>query len=334
MTTTGGSFDQVMSGDDAVVMDGDSSGFTIEGCNGACPQVTFAECSTEPNRSSPESTSSVDYDRSKHRSTEIAPQKSRDRYGFILHDNSAESHRDEAEKLKLQNIEKKRTKKWLKMLSKWNKIVSFRSDKLKSRLRKGVPDPVRGEVWKKLARVEDNKRLYRDAYLFSNITTLEECVRDDIERDIARTFPSHDLFDSNGGTGQTSLRRILQLYAAYDPATGYCQGMGFVAGMFLTYMVEEDAFYALMALLQVLHRSVYMSISVCMCLRVYFHLHSTASYHIMSLYHTISHIPYHIHIPPTTLSHISTDITEALLPPTSNVLHRYARHQASTCRLC
>jgi TBC1 domain family member 10 len=31
---------------------------------------------------------------------------------------------------------------------------------------------------------------------------------------------------------------------------GYCQGMGFIAGLFLTYMSEEDAFYMFYAALQ------------------------------------------------------------------------------------
>ena len=238
-----------MIGDESVVVESDSNGLAIEDSKEADVQSAIVtKSSGEAIRSSPVSPVS---NTSSQPPTIIIPQKSRDRYGFILHDNSAESQRDEAEKIKLQHIESERTKKWLKMLANWNTTMTFRSDKLKRRLRKGVPDPVRGEVWKKLARVDDTKRIYRDAYKFTNLSKLTEKVNDEIDRDLNRTFPGHDLFDSKGGAGQESLRRILQLYAAYDPATGYCQGMGFVAGMFLTYMVEEDAFYALMALLQV-----------------------------------------------------------------------------------
>ena len=38
-------------------------------------------------------------------------------------------------------------------------------------------------------------------------------------------------------------------YAALDVEVGYCQGMGFLAALFLTYMTEEDAFYCLVAVL-------------------------------------------------------------------------------------
>lgn len=45
--------------------------------------------------------------------------------------------------------------------------------------------------------------------------------------------------------GQASLRRVLRAYNAYDPEVGYCQGMNFIAGMFITYMSEEEAYWLL-----------------------------------------------------------------------------------------
>jgi Rab-GTPase-TBC domain len=45
--------------------------------------------------------------------------------------------------------------------------------------------------------------------------------------------------------GQTALRRVLRAYSYYDPEVGYCQGMNFIAGMFLTLMSEEEAFWLL-----------------------------------------------------------------------------------------
>lgn len=72
-----------------------------------------------------------------------------------------------------------------------------------------------------------------------------------IERDVDRTFPRHIIFIENNGSGQCALRRILHAYAALDPEVGYCQGMGFIAGLLLTYMIEEDAFYCFYATLNV-----------------------------------------------------------------------------------
>jgi hypothetical protein len=45
--------------------------------------------------------------------------------------------------------------------------------------------------------------------------------------------------------GQAALRRVLRAYSYYDREIGYCQGMNFIAGMFLTVMSEEEAFWLL-----------------------------------------------------------------------------------------
>ena len=49
--------------------------------------------------------------------------------------------------------------------------------------------------------------------------------------------------------GQASLRRVLKAYSVYDREIGYCQGMNFVAGMFLTLMPEEEAFWLLVSVM-------------------------------------------------------------------------------------
>eukprot|EP00952_Eustigmatos_sp_NYUAD-ZCMA_P014122 55401-Eustigmatos_ZCMA.PRE.1 len=36
-------------------------------------------------------------------------------------------------------------------------------------------------------------------------------------------------------SGQSRLRRVLHAYSRIDPEVGYCQGMGFVTAMLLTY---------------------------------------------------------------------------------------------------
>jgi len=45
--------------------------------------------------------------------------------------------------------------------------------------------------------------------------------------------------------GQASLRRVLRAYSIYDQDVGYCQGMNFIAGMFITFVSEEEAFWLL-----------------------------------------------------------------------------------------
>ena len=61
----------------------------------------------------------------------------------------------------------------------------------------------------------------------------------EICRDLARTFPDHAFFNDSDGEGQRALFNVLHAYAVFDPSVGYCQGMGFVVGLMLTYMSEE-----------------------------------------------------------------------------------------------
>jgi hypothetical protein len=54
--------------------------------------------------------------------------------------------------------------------------------------------------------------------------------------------PSDKLTTPNG---QAALRRVLRAYSYYDREVSYCQGMNFIAGMFVTVMSEEQAFWLL-----------------------------------------------------------------------------------------
>ena len=67
---------------------------------------------------------------------------------------------------------------------------------------------------------------------------------EDIAKDIDRTFPGHELFESR--EGQEALRRCLLAYSVHNPTVGYCQSMNFIAGMLLIFMQEEDAFWVLL----------------------------------------------------------------------------------------
>mmetsp|Transcript_24648 Transcript_24648/g.21813 ORF Transcript_24648/g.21813 Transcript_24648/m.21813 type:complete len:108 (-) Transcript_24648:129-452(-) len=66
-----------------------------------------------------------------------------------------------------------------------------------------------------------------------------------ILNDIHRTFPKHPLFINDGGLGQTALYNILKGYAIKNKDVGYCQGMGFLSAIFLSYMNEESSFWFL-----------------------------------------------------------------------------------------
>jgi hypothetical protein len=256
-----------------------------------------------------------------------------DKYGFITNmDSQGNVYEDtDADERIPTFAEVKRTerreKKWNIMLQGGAVTNRRRRRKVLRRLRKGVPDNLRGRVWPVLGNVPAKRKEHPNLYSDLVRRTTEDvihtavhdtpqelpltaaeltkhtrsflAIHDTIERDIHRTYPRHNLFfdDSNHGDsstagseddqvlsllcdgqvssliqefekndrrksepaartppknelmdaqgGQAALRRVLRAYSLYDREVGYCQGMNFIAGMFLTFVSEEEAFWLL-----------------------------------------------------------------------------------------
>lgn len=121
--------------------------------------------------------------------------------------------------------------------------------KLKKRIRKGIPDSLRGEVWLKITGTEkiinQNNNVYNE--LVNNIKDNETLIPDEeiIIKDLHRTFPKSLLFLNRLGQGQRFLFRILSCFSTRNKKVGYVQGMSFIVGIFLSYMTEEKAFWML-----------------------------------------------------------------------------------------
>ncbi|CAL9697030.1 unnamed protein product [Knipowitschia caucasica] len=73
-----------------------------------------------------------------------------------------------------------------------------------------------------------------------------------IALDLQRSFPTHRSLMGDGPEaieGQAKLFRVLIAYARYSPQVGYSQGMSYIAAVLLMHLAEEEAFWALTALL-------------------------------------------------------------------------------------
>ncbi|KAA3682514.1 ecotropic viral integration site 5 protein [Paragonimus westermani] len=132
-------------------------------------------------------------------------------------------------------------------------------------IRKDLPDEFRPVVWQLFTGAYDSpsRKLY-DSYL-----EVQSPVEKAIRRDIARTFPKHDLFKDANGNGQESLFRVIKAYSVHDREVGYCQGSGFIAGLLLMQLPELDAFAVLVQLMNSYHlREMYkpamVELGVCM----------------------------------------------------------------------
>ncbi|CAH9127083.1 unnamed protein product [Cuscuta epithymum] len=144
-------------------------------------------------------------------------------------------------------------------------------DELELLVHGGVPRDLRGEVWQAFIGVKARRaeRYYQDLTFSesdigphpkngkpledknstgcnSGLADVSEKWRKQIEKDLPRTFPGHPALDENG---RNSLRRLLLAYARHNPSVGYCQAMNFFAGLLLLMMPEENAFWALVGIM-------------------------------------------------------------------------------------
>jgi hypothetical protein len=71
-----------------------------------------------------------------------------------------------------------------------------------------------------------------------------------IEKDLDRTMPYEELFCTDEGVGK--LRRVLCAYAFKNSVLGYCQSMNFLAALFILVLPEDEAFWTLAYVVEVL----------------------------------------------------------------------------------
>ncbi|KUI54546.1 GTPase-activating protein gyp3 [Cytospora mali] len=158
------------------------------------------------------------------------------------------------------------------------------SAKAKRFVRKGIPPEWRGAAWFYYAGgpkiLANNQGVYDKLLKQVEGGDLKEVCREDIERDLYRTFPDNVRFRRTATTGLTpgelslaptpahsrnnstqsanptprasdpeiiaSLRRVLSAFAIFNPSIGYCQSLNFLGGMLLLFVeTEEQAFWLL-----------------------------------------------------------------------------------------
>jgi len=150
--------------------------------------------------------------------------------------------------IQILNIEFKRVEKWAVMIEEWDYYMDKNRNIIKKRVRKGIPDLVRGTVWQLLS---DSVKLTLLQEEYESLLKVKESEFDSvIIRDITRTFPKHPIFRERAGPGQKSLFNVLKAFAIKNKEIGYCQGMGFISGLFLSYLDEQSSFWLLEAVVQ------------------------------------------------------------------------------------
>ena len=175
----------------------------------------------------------------------------KDRFGFITtNDNDWHHAAGDNRTIKRDEIRLENTR-----LHKWRKMLSTGLDKcddklIKRRVRKGLPQPIRGQIWRYLSGaklLEDVKGELYDKLQHVEVAPNETVIIADVQR----TFRGrHVLFESGGGVGQERLFNVLRAVSVYDETLGYCSGMNHIVGLLLLFLNEKDAFYCFVSLLR------------------------------------------------------------------------------------
>ena len=147
-----------------------------------------------------------------------------------------------------------RVDKWLKMLKeqhKWFPRGSKNHEKMVERVWKGVPERMRGSLWRILLDLDQIKAEQEGKY-----QEMKELARRhspdirQIDLDVNRTYRNHIMFRERYNTRQQDLFHVLGAYSIYNSEVGYCQGMSQIAALLLMYLNdEEDAFWGLSQLM-------------------------------------------------------------------------------------
>ncbi|KAJ8344505.1 hypothetical protein SKAU_G00318340 [Synaphobranchus kaupii] len=131
-----------------------------------------------------------------------------------------------------------------------------RSPELKALLRSGVPHEHRSKVWRWC--VAFHVKVFPESATPGYYEGLLGVAREkqnpaskQIELDLLRTLPNNKHYSSPESPGIHKLRNVLLAFSWRNPDIGYCQGLNRLAAIALLYLEQEDAFWCLVAIVEV-----------------------------------------------------------------------------------
>uniref|UniRef100_A0A673CQY2 Rab-GAP TBC domain-containing protein n=1 Tax=Sphaeramia orbicularis TaxID=375764 RepID=A0A673CQY2_9TELE len=146
--------------------------------------------------------------------------------------------------------------KWENYLASTMNRDLVRSPELKTLIRCGVPHEHRSQVWRWCVNFHVKK--FRDHLAVDYYETLLNVAREkpnpaskQIELDLLRTLPNNKHYSSPSAGGIQKLRNVLMAFSWRNPDIGYCQGLNRLAAIALLYLDQEDAFWTLIAIVEV-----------------------------------------------------------------------------------
>ncbi|KAL7416402.1 rab-GTPase-TBC domain-containing protein [Mrakia frigida] len=143
---------------------------------------------------------------------------------------------------------------WGAVVSDYEAVAQAQPHELSQAIQQGIPAVIRGSMWQLMSSSKDGEL----EALYSSLLHQTSSHEKSIQKDLARTFPSHKFFQRpNGppsgsskhedtpqdrGQGQDDLFNVVRAYSLYDPVVGYVQGSAFIVAALLLNMPDEEAF--------------------------------------------------------------------------------------------
>ncbi|MBN3314061.1 TBD2B protein, partial [Atractosteus spatula] len=146
--------------------------------------------------------------------------------------------------------------KWENYLASVMNREMTRTPELKGLIRSGIPHEHRCKVWKWC--VSFHVKKFRDSVSADYFSLLLQKAYEkpnpaskQIELDLLRTLPNNKHYASPTSEGIQKLRNVLLAFSWRNPDIGYCQGLNRLAAIALLYLEEEEAFWCLIAIVEV-----------------------------------------------------------------------------------
>lgn len=138
--------------------------------------------------------------------------------------------------------ERELSEKWAGHLRNWERFARNRKQ-LKELCAQGLPEAVRGEVWKRLGDVPALLKKQPHTYARLVATAPRRDIAHQLDLDVKRSHLEHERFARPYTAGQLALFNVMRAYSLHDTVVEYTQGMSDVAGLLLMYLTEEDTFW-------------------------------------------------------------------------------------------
>ncbi|CAG8448815.1 9798_t:CDS:2 [Diversispora eburnea] len=135
---------------------------------------------------------------------------------------------------------------WTALIQDYTSVATKLPHLLAAKLQEGLPQELRGLLWQSMCQASSTYLETMYSQLLSESSPYDKII----QRDLARTFPTIEMFKEENGNGQTMLWNVLKAYSLYDPLVGYCQGLGFLVGPLLMNMGEAQAFCVFVRLME------------------------------------------------------------------------------------